>query len=164
LPHYPTIRRATSADRESWLAMRQALWSECSRDEHIAEIDETLAAEGQVCLVAESLTGQVLGFLEASLRPFAVGCRTGPVGYIEGWYVRAHDRRQGVGRALVAAAEEWARNEGCIEMASDAMLENSISQSAHRAIGYEGAGQLVCFRKLLRPEEGKHGSAGDIPG
>jgi aminoglycoside 6'-N-acetyltransferase I len=144
--------------------MRQALWPECAHDEHVAEIDETLAAEGQACLVAESMTGELLGFAEVALRPFAVGCKSGPVGCLDGWYVRPHDRRQGIGRALVAAAEDWALSEGCIEMASDALLENSISQSAHRALGYEEAGQLVCFRKLLRPEEARHGSAGEIRG
>jgi aminoglycoside 6'-N-acetyltransferase I len=164
MPHHHTIRRATPADQQAWLELRQALWPDCSHDEHLAEINDTLAADGETALVAESLTGELLGFAEVSLRPFAVGCKSGPVGYLEGWYVRPHDRRRGVGRALVAAAEEWARNEGCTEMASDAVVENHTSQSAHRAIGYEDAGRLVCFRKLLRPEESRHGSAGDIPG
>jgi GNAT superfamily N-acetyltransferase len=56
--------------------------------------------------------------------------------YIEGIYVRPECRRQGIGRALVAAAEEWAISRGCSEMASDCLLENSESEFFHRELGY----------------------------
>jgi hypothetical protein len=34
-------------------------------------------------------------------------------------------------------------------MASDARIENTVSQQAHLAIGYEQAGRLVCFKRRL---------------
>jgi GNAT superfamily N-acetyltransferase len=40
------------------------------------------------------------------------------VAYLEGWFVRAASRRQSVGRALIEAVEEWARHNGCTELAS----------------------------------------------
>lgn len=45
-----------------------------------------------------------MGFVEASLRPYAEGCDTRPVGYLEGGYVAPEWRGQGIGRALVEAA------------------------------------------------------------
>src|SRR5262249_39023821 len=78
-------------------------------------------------LVAERPTGGLCGFVEASIRPFVDGCTTRPVGYVEGWFVDPDVRRQGVGRKLVTAAEEWAAGQGCVEMASDALLGNADS-------------------------------------
>jgi len=45
-----------------------------------------------------------VGFVEVSLRPYAEGCDTRPVGYLEGGYVAPEWRGQGIGRALVEAA------------------------------------------------------------
>jgi GNAT superfamily N-acetyltransferase len=99
--------------------------------------------------VAVRPEGGLCGFLEASLRPFADGCATSPVGYIEGWFVDDDARRHGIGRGLVMAAEEWARSRGCTEMASDARSHNTVSLNAHKAIGYQAVGQSVNFRKQL---------------
>src|SRR4030095_6737591 len=71
------------------------------------------------------------------------------VGYIEGWYVYPHCRRQGVGRALVRAAEEWAMSRGCRWMASDTEVENTLSQAAHAALGYRTVGTLAHFARPL---------------
>lgn len=37
--------------------------------------------------VAEDASGRLLGFVELSLRPYAEGCASSPVPYIEAWYV-----------------------------------------------------------------------------
>jgi aminoglycoside 6'-N-acetyltransferase I len=71
------------------------------------------------------------------------------VGYIEGWYVAPDLRGMGIGRRLVQAAEDWARSNGCREMASDCTLDNDLSLRAHLALGYEETERLVHFRKVL---------------
>ena len=144
-----TIRRATMHDRDAWLEMRQALWPDFPKLEHVREIEVTITTKTDVVFVAESQSGQVVGFVEASLRSFAEGCETSPVGYVEGWFVRPEHRRQGIGQALVAAAEQWAVEQGCFEMASDARIENTAIQQAHLAIGYEETSRLVCFKRRL---------------
>jgi aminoglycoside 6'-N-acetyltransferase I len=101
-------------------------------------------------LLAELLSGRVVGFAEVDLRPFADGCRSSPVGYLEGWYVVPEYRRKGVGRALVRRAESWVQDRGCTEMGSDTELENAISQEAHRALGYREVNRLVHLRRTLR--------------
>jgi len=49
----------------------------------------------------------------------------------------------------VAAAEDWARAQGCREMASDTWLDNTLSQQAHARLGYAEVERLVHFRKTL---------------
>jgi aminoglycoside 6'-N-acetyltransferase I len=72
-----------------------------------------------------------------------------PVGYLEGIFVVPEHRRSGVGEALVRAAEAWARERGCTEMASDRQLDNEPSGVFHEAVGYEEAERIVCYRKSL---------------
>jgi aminoglycoside 6'-N-acetyltransferase I len=82
-------------------------------------------------------------------RAYADGCTTSPVGYIEAWYVDADVRREGWGRALLREAELWAVAQGFTEMASDALLDNAVSQRAHERCGYEEVERVVLYRKAL---------------
>jgi aminoglycoside 6'-N-acetyltransferase I len=145
-----TIRPVESRDREEWLRMRLSFWPGDAAN-HSAEIDAGLSgtADDWVTLIAELPDGTLCGFLEVGTRPFADGCDSSPVGYIEGWWVDPSYRRCGVGARLVAAAEAWARELGLSEMASDADLANRPSRDAHSALGYAEVHELVCFRKVL---------------
>ncbi len=100
-------------------------------------------------LLAFDDAGSPVGFAELSIRSYAEGCDTDSVAYLEGWHVVPEARLQGVGRALLQAAEQWAREEGCSEFASDALLENEIGAAAHRALGFTEIRQIRCFRKSL---------------
>jgi aminoglycoside 6'-N-acetyltransferase I len=100
-----------------------------------------------VVLVAEAKDGGLAGFLEVSLRSYADGGEAShPVGYVEGWYVAENWRRQGIGAELLRAADDWARSQGCIEMASDTAIDNAESQRAHQALGFEVAERSVLYR------------------
>lgn len=126
-----------------------ALWP-ASLHDHRAEIDEhfTTRPEAAECLLAE-VDGRVVGFAEVGLRAYAEDCLTSPVGYLEGIYVIETERGRGVGRALVAAGEQWARAKGCTEMASDRELANEPSGLFHEALGYQEVERIVCFKKAL---------------
>jgi aminoglycoside 6'-N-acetyltransferase I len=124
-------------------------------EEHLRELDEILAGKWSaiypyVVLVSEGEDGALAGFAEVTLRSRADGCDpTQPAGYLEGWYVVESARRAGIGRDLLRAAEDWARDQGCIEMASDTWLESEISQRAHEALGFEVVDRCVTYRKRL---------------
>jgi aminoglycoside 6'-N-acetyltransferase I len=151
----PEIRAARASDAAEYTRMRAALWPDCTAAEHARDVDEFARGRGGwggtpgVAFVADRGGGRLAGFVEVGLRAFAEGCDTGPVGYIEGWWVDADARRGGVGAVLVAAAEAWARAQGCREMASDCLLENDVSLFAHRALGYEEVERVIQFRKAI---------------
>jgi aminoglycoside 6'-N-acetyltransferase I len=136
-----------------WAELRHALWPDQPLEELGTEAQRFLQGNEprlQAVLVAEEASsGKLLGFAELSLRPYAEDCRTTPVAFLEGWYVVPGARRRGVGRALVAAAEEWGRAQGCREFASDTQYDNITSAAAHQALGFGDAGALRCFRKTL---------------
>lgn len=144
------IRHAALNDRVEWLRMRSALWPDCSLEDHHGEVQEQLDDPARYAVfVVEREADRLGGFLEASLRQYADGCRTSPVGYIEGWYVDADLRQQGWGGELITAAEQWAIDQGCTEMASDCELDNDVSYRAHLALGYEEVDRAIQFRKSL---------------
>jgi aminoglycoside 6'-N-acetyltransferase I len=144
------IRHATQNDQSEWLRMRSALWPDCPLEDHRSEMQEQLNEPARYAVfVVERDTGKLGGFLEASLRAYADGCHTSPVGYIEGWYVDEDLRQQGVGGLLVKATEQWAIDRGCRETASDCELDNEVSFRAHLALGYEEIDRVIQFRKKL---------------
>jgi aminoglycoside 6'-N-acetyltransferase I len=131
--------------------MRQALWPDDTNG-HAAEIDQYFTGTRRMpleVLLAVDDRGAVIGFAELSIRPYAEDCVTDRIAYLEGWYVDPDCRRRGAGRALVAAAETWGRSQGCTEFASDALIDNDVSATAHRALGFVETVQLRCFRKPL---------------
>lgn len=148
------VRPAGLADAAALIDFRLALWPDGSRAEHAAEVAAFLAGAGRQpleLLVAETADGELVGFAEVGLRSVAEDCRTSPVAFLEGWFVVPAARRRGVGRALVAGAEQWGRAQGCTEFASDTQIDNAVSAAAHHALGFEDAGAIRCFRKSLTP-------------
>lgn len=152
------VRPVYRPDQAEWVRMRTALWPDDGENEHAEEVTAFFATDtfrwsesllSWKVFVAEWPAGGLCGFVEASIRPYVDGCTTRPVGYIEGWYVDADVRRQGIGSKLVQAAERWAAAQGCKEMASDAHLWNTVSHEAHKALGFEESQRLVHFRKRL---------------
>lgn len=152
MSHVIAVRPVSKGDAATWLRMRQALWPDGSADDHREEIDHFFAgnaSEPLAVLIAEDPGGAALGIAELSIRPSAEGCESRRVAYLEGWFVWPEARKRGVGRALVKAAEEWGRSQGCVEFASDTQPDNLGSVAAHRAIGFTDAGLVRCFRKDL---------------
>ena len=145
------IAPAHPADAEDWCAMRTALWPNSAGGEHAAEIAALLEEAGEtINLIARDMDGRALGFAEAGLRhDYVNGCKTSPVAFLEGIFVIPEARGRGVARALVSAAETWARNQGCTEFASDALLDNIGSHDMHHALGFDETRRVVFFRKVL---------------
>jgi aminoglycoside 6'-N-acetyltransferase I len=144
-----TIRRATDEDKSEWIRMRQGLWPDAPLEYLNFDLDELLADPDAAVFVASRPDGSLVAFIEAGLRAYGEGCETSPVGYIEAWYVDPHVRGQKLGREMVRMAEQWAREQGCSEMASDTWLENEGSIAAHLKLGYWEAERLVHFVKRL---------------
>lgn len=151
------VRPVTKEDAPAWLRMRDALWPDYANTWHADEIQQFFAGKLKMplaVLLAEDDAGKPLGFVELSIRNYAEDCVTDRVAYLEGWYVIPGARRRGVGRALIAAAEEWGRQQGCTEFGSDAVIDNEISAAAHRALGFTETARIRCFRKPLAPGTG----------
>jgi aminoglycoside 6'-N-acetyltransferase I len=139
---------------EAVAQLAAALWPDAPVGEHRDHAAAILAGKPPstlplVLFVAE-IAGEVVGFVEIGLRSHADGCDTRQaVGFVEGWYVEPRHQRQGVGRALMTAAEDWSRSLGARELASDTWIDEEPSQRAHSALGFDVVDRCVHFRKPL---------------
>jgi aminoglycoside 6'-N-acetyltransferase I len=153
------VRQAQLSDQHELATMRALLWPDALIEEHSRELDPILrtGTYGTLPMAifvshpgdkAESQTPT--GFIEVGLRSHADGCdTTQPVGFVEGWFVHEVFRNRGVGAALMQSAEDWARQQGCIEIASDTWIDDEISILTHQALGFEVVDRCVHFRKSL---------------
>jgi len=149
-----TVRPIERRDYKALLAMLVALWPTESTRDHGRQIRSILNGTPRSILPLTMFVAEqddaLVGFVEVGLRSHANGCDpVRAVGFIEGWYVAAHLRKQGIGRALFTAAERWCRSHGCREMASDTWTDHRLSVKAHVALGYAVEGHFVNFRKRL---------------
>lgn len=145
-----SITPCTSVEQAGWLQLRMALWP-ADRAEHVQEMRELCAQPGRYAqFVAYSSLGEPQGLVEVALRSdYVNGTASSPVGFLEGLYVAPSFRRQGIAAMLVKTAEQWVKEQGCTEMASDALLDNTASHAMHRALGFAETERVVYFRKLL---------------
>jgi GNAT superfamily N-acetyltransferase len=116
-----------------------------------AQVGERLRrAAGQpdaALLVAEAAAGRVVGWAHA----FGVYLlESEPYAELGGLVVDERERGRGVGRALLAAVEGWAREGG---FASVRLRSNVVRERAHafyERLGYERVKTQHCFRRELR--------------
>ena len=145
------IRLAEPTDTAEWLRMRMELWPDSDPDDEGQEIARYFAGSTlptlHIAYVYPRLDKGLCGLVEVSIHASAPGCETDRIGYIEAWYVDPDWRGKGIGRALVEQAENWSREQGCTEMASDTTPFYPISPKAHHALGYEEVERY--FRKDL---------------
>jgi len=149
------IRLAVPADCEQLSHLLEALWPHSGAQEHARELVQFLARKQygtmpMAIFVAEVADGMLAGFLQVGLRSHADGCDPRlPVGFVEGWFVSESRRRRGIGARLLAASEDWARSQGCTEMASDTWIDHAVSQRVHEALKFEMVDRCVHYRKVL---------------
>jgi aminoglycoside 6'-N-acetyltransferase I len=151
MPEKTFIERCTSLDQPGWLALRLELWPDASEADHRGYMEISLAQpERYLQLIVYDESRRPLGFIEGSIRSdYVNGTESSPVGFVEGVYVAPAWRRRGLARRLFAAVADWARARGCRELASDALIDNEISQRAHLALGFRETERVVYFARPL---------------
>jgi ribosomal protein S18 acetylase RimI-like enzyme len=91
--------------------------------------------------VAEDRGGQAVGLLTASQRWTL--WHAGPCALIEELVVDEAARRQGIGRALIQAALDWAKVQGCSEVEVSTEPDNAHAQAFYRRLGFESEALLL---------------------
>lgn len=149
-----TIRKATDRDIKQWINLRRQLWPLCSPEEHNFEVMGILSASSSIALLAVDDAGNVIGFIELSIRNYAEGCESKHVGYVEGIFVHQENRRRGLSRELFQAGERWALSQGCFEMGSDCEINDKKGLLVHQKAGFSEVQLSTHFRKspLLQTE------------
>ncbi len=143
------VDRATTADMNTIAELACELWPDHTVKEMAREYQDLLT-EKEAAIFLYRAEGYVAGFAQCQLRhDYVEGTETSPVGYLEGIYVRKADRGKGIARSLLRACEDWAKEQGCTEFASDCELTNTESQGFHRAAGFKEANRIVAYVRKI---------------
>ena len=143
------IEKATVRQAAAVAALAIRMWEDNTLESLTAEFEERLIGE-EAAVFLLYVEKRPVAFAQCQLRhDYVEGTETSPVGYLEGIYVDERCRGRGFGRMLLCACEDWARDMGCTEFASDCELENTGSLAFHLKMGFGEANRVICFAKKL---------------
>lgn len=143
------IRKASLQDVPAAADLASLLWPCHTAEELAEEFKETILNNENAVFLC--FTDDLpVGFAHCSLRhDYVEGTSSTPVAYLEGIFVKSSHRGQGLAKELLAACEQWGREQGCSEFASDCELDNTASILFHTKLGFAEANRIVCFQKKL---------------
>lgn len=140
---------ATDKYIEVMIPLIVQLWPDNTRDEAIEIIKEYLYGNETGTFI-HLVDNQCVGLALCSLRnDYVEGCESSPVGYLEGIVVDAKHRKNGIAKMLCAECEQWAKDKGCKEFASDCEVTNENSLNFHLSIGFAEENKIICFKKEI---------------
>lgn len=143
------IRKATVSDAEDIAKLAIQMWESHTVGELAGEFTDLLANE-EAAVFLYCVDDITVGFAQCQLRhDYVEGTDSSPVGYLEGVFVEAQYRKRGIGKALVDACENWAKEQGCTEFASDCELENTQSLAFHLRSGFREVNRVICFVRKI---------------
>ena len=145
------IRKAAKKDGICISEMAIMMW-DCHSVEELAE-EFVAILDNEECaiyLIFDNIDNMPIGFAQCGLRhDYVEGTESSPVGYLEGIFIRKGYRKKGYAKDLLAECENWAKEKGCSEFASDCELTNSVSLAFHINMGFTEANRIICFTKRI---------------
>lgn len=143
------IIRFTSSTLSPLTHLALALWPDLVYEEEYSYFENMLQSSKETCFLAKE-GDRYMGFIQVSIRnDYLEGSDSSPVAYIEGIYVDPRFRQLGIASERIQAAEQWAREKGVTQIASDTEIDNRLGILFHEKAGFVATGHLVCFIKNL---------------
>ena len=140
-----TIRQATGADAKRLCELASQLGYLCHPSEVVGRIERVAGSDKEVILVAQS-EDEVIGWTSLAivehfyLEPFVE---------VSGFVVDERFRSHGIGKQLMAAAEQWVRDKNLNLIR---LKTNAIRKGAHRFYerhGFEKTKEQYVYMKII---------------
>jgi aminoglycoside 6'-N-acetyltransferase I len=145
------IVKVTQDDFNEWLDLALKLWSDEPAEEMETSLQKILQSPREAQFLVRNDDREAIGFINLSLRSdYVPGATQNPVAFVEGIYIKDEYQKQGIGRSLIEYAEKWATERGCVQLAADALLENTDSYYFHTKVGFREVEKIVTFIKEIR--------------
>lgn len=116
-----------------------------SFDDTVKKLEKVLLNDNTRVFVAEC-DGEVIGYIHSADYQLLY---VPPMKNILGIAVSSDYRNRGVGRALLAAVETWAKESGCTSVRLTSGAERESAHAFYKNCGYEFVKQQYNFRKMI---------------
>ena len=144
-----SIRRAAVNDAAPITRLAAELGYATHAETMRHRLEAILASAADLLIVAVDSSNAVVGWLQARVAHIVEsGFRAEIVGLI----VAPTSRRRGIGRALVLAAEDWAREMSAEAIVVRSNFKRAESQAFYPALGYATTKTQVVYRKPFKAE------------
>jgi GNAT superfamily N-acetyltransferase len=149
MPAAIAIRPLTLEDAAAVAALSGDLGYPAEAAAMEARLAALLGQAGHAVFGAAGEDGALLGWVHICSRLLLIDP---PSAFVEGLVVVAVARRGGVGRALMAAAEDWARAAGAGVVRLRSAATRGDAHAFYRALGYREGKAALGFEKALLPD------------
>jgi GNAT superfamily N-acetyltransferase len=141
----PAIREMTRDDIEAIMPLMIQLGYEVNIDELGRRFGTVISTAGHHLLVCEQ-EGHILGFCHMFARP---ALEKPPEAIVQSLVVDVEARSDGVGRALIGAVENWAKQQGLASVSLSSQVDREDAHAFYDSLGYERVATSSLLRKRL---------------
>lgn len=143
------IRKATIEDVPQLVSLAIQMWKSHTVED-LTKIFCKHIRKGKNIIFLAISEEHIVGFAQCGLRfDYVEGTDSSPVGYLEGIFVLEEYKKRGYAKELLGECQNWAKDQGCLEFASDCELDNEESLKFHLKMGFAEANRIICFTKSL---------------
>ena len=146
-PDIFTIRKAEQSDAQQLAALSEQLGYPAATQQIEVRLAAILDSEIQKVFVASLSDGTVIGWIDVFI---ALRLESDPFAEIGGFVVDEKYRGSGAGRALLTAAENWARDHGIHKLRIRSRMGRTDSHSVFEHLGFAKTKEQFVFDKPLK--------------
>lgn len=140
------IRRAEVGDLQEVCLLAGQLGYPGSSEQFLARLERILGNPSQEILVVEIAGCRAAGYIHVLLQNFL---EIDPIVEVGGLVVNQEYRHIGIGKALLTAAEDWAKNAGCRQIRLHSNIIRTEAHTFYLTLGYSIIKTQHAFLKKL---------------
>jgi GNAT superfamily N-acetyltransferase len=141
------LRRAVQSDAEELARLTSQLGYPSSAAVIGSRLARMLPSSNDCLLVVESSSGELVGWIHGFLSQFLESEYRVEIG---GLIVDDRLRRKGIGRRLVRAVEDWALEQGAVELSVRCREDRAESHRFYESLSFTHTKTQRVFRKRIR--------------
>lgn len=146
-----TYNEFDEKDFEPLLKMGLKLWKDYEESELEKQLKIAHSLSNQKIFIAKNANKLAVGFSIFSIRKdYVEGSEKTPTGYLEGIFVEAGFRKNGIAKKFMQIGEQWLKANNCTQIGSDTWLSDSESREFHKKMGFWEEDELVHFLKNIK--------------
>jgi len=142
-----SIINADASTLTELVTLSLLLFPDSSFDDLHDTYKKSLSSDNEFCFLYKK-DDKFAAYMHLAIRhDYVNGTDSSPVLFVEAIYVLPSFRKLGIGKEFIKFAEEFAKQKGLSQLASDCLLDNTMSENFHKSCGFTEKERIICFVK-----------------